>query len=184
MNTETTQPNISATRGENPNVAQEGLDAEVRRNNEVEQPALNGAEEMGRLVEGVASGTSPTTSPAGSDVITVTSQDLENYRKHLENPSVRNADNDLLGAIRGRGVCTGFVDEVNGPGAEECSAFVPTRNELLQLVKYWAKIAIDIDYFWFCYEQSGSREIRLEPFAWRRINRIAALLGNEVVAKA
>jgi hypothetical protein len=53
MNTETTQPNISATRGENPNVAQEGLDAEVRNhNNEVEKPALNSTGEINRLVDG------------------------------------------------------------------------------------------------------------------------------------
>ena len=76
----------------NPNVAQEGLDAEVRnRNNEVEQPALNGAGEINRLVEGVASGTSPTTAPTGSDVTAETPEGLENYIKHRENPSVRNA---------------------------------------------------------------------------------------------
>lgn len=98
-------------------------------------------------MEGVAIGTSPTAAVSGSEMITEIPQDVENYFIHLENPSVRNADNDLLGAIRGRGVCTGFVDEVNGPGAEEFPAFVPTRNELLQLVKYWAKIAVDIDYF-------------------------------------
>jgi hypothetical protein len=59
MNTETTQPNIGATRGANPKGAQEGLDAEVRnRNNEVEQPALNSTGEINRLVDG----TSPTES--------------------------------------------------------------------------------------------------------------------------
>lgn len=59
MNTETTQSSISAIRGENPNVVQEGLDAEVRNhNNEVEQPALNSTGEINRLV----GGTSPTDS--------------------------------------------------------------------------------------------------------------------------
>jgi hypothetical protein len=99
-------------------------------------------------------------------------------------PAVRNADNDLLGAMHGRGFTVGGVDEVNGHGAEEIHGFSPTRHELIQLVKHWATVVVEIEYFWFCFQQTGSSEIRLRPFAWRRISRIAEALGQEVVDKA
>ena len=88
---------------------------------------------------------------------------------------VRNSDNDLLLPM---GVC-GSVDEVNGPGAAEIPDFVPTRHELLQLLNFWVKEALDYEYFEFLYAQTGSTELRLIPYAWRRVNRIGELLGEE-----
>jgi len=93
---------------------------------------------------------------------------------------VRNSDNDLLLPM---GVF-GSVDEVNGPGAAEIPDFVPTRHELLQLLNFWVKKALDYEYFAFLYAQTGSTEIRLIPYAWRRINRIGDLLGEESAKKA
>jgi hypothetical protein len=78
----------------------------------------------------------------------------------------------------------GSVDEVNGRGAEEISAFVPTRYEMIQLAKYWANVAIDIEYFWFCCEQVGSSDRRRRSFAWRRVSRIAELLGENEIDQA
>jgi len=78
----------------------------------------------------------------------------------------------------------GYIDEVNGPGSVEVPDYKPTRHELIQLAKYWAGIAIDIEYDWFEYQQTGSSEIRLGPFAHRRISRISDVLGQEEVAKA
>ena len=97
---------------------------------------------------------------------------------------VRNSDNDLLLPMGGRGVVIGSVDEVNGPGATEIPDFVPTRHELLQLLNFWVKEALDYEYFKFLYAQTGSTELRLIPYAWRRINRIGELLGEERAKKA
>jgi hypothetical protein len=101
----------------------------------------------------------------------------------LNNPETRNADNEGLGAIHAGPFTVGWVDEVNGPGVEEL-AFMPTRHELFQLVKYWVGVALDIEYFWFLYQQTGSSECRRHAFAWRRINRAAQILGEADVSKA
>jgi hypothetical protein len=124
------------------------------------------------------------TSPANDVDVNHAPEGEQKYWEHLANPVVRNVDNELLGAIRLRGLTIGCVEEVNGRGAEEVRNFVPTRHELIQLVKYWAKIGIDIDYFWFCYQQTGSTEMRRGPYAWRRVKRIADILGVEVVKEA
>ena len=78
----------------------------------------------------------------------------------------------------------GHVDEVNGAGSLEVPDFVPTRHELIQLVKYWATEALEIIYWWIVYGTTGSTEIRVGPFAERRIGKIAKLLGEDEVAKA
>ncbi len=78
----------------------------------------------------------------------------------------------------------GFVDEVNGLGAEEIRDFIPTRHELIQLVKYWAEVEIDLSYFMFVYNQTGSDWLRKTSFAGRRIGRIARLMGDDEVKKA
>ena len=49
-----------------------------------------------------------------------------------------NPDSVGLGWYGDDRILIGYVDEVNGPGSEEVSGFVPTRHELIQLVKYWA----------------------------------------------
>ncbi len=97
---------------------------------------------------------------------------------------VRNKDNNQLMPLGGRGVVIGSVEEVNGSGAAEIPDFVPTRHELLQLVNFWVKKALDYQYFDFLYAQTGSTELRLIPYAWRRINRIGELLGEERVKEA
>lgn len=171
-----------------PNIQEsvEGLkNAEVRNlNKEVQQSAVSGAEEINRLVAGVASAMSPIIAVVESNVITETSEDIQEYMEHRANPSVRNADNEFLGEIPSGGLRIGYLNDINGPGAEEVEGFLPTRHELSQLAKYWAKVAIDIEYFWFCYQQTGSTEMRRGPFARRRVARIAHLLGEEVVNRA
>lgn len=111
--------------------------------------------------------------------VVVTDQEVGELLKQLDNPAIRNADNELLGQLRGRGFTIGHVDEVNGRGAEEIQGFVATRHELIQLAKYWAEKAIHIDYLWFLYEQTGSSDRRVRAFAWRRVSRIAEMVGKE-----
>ena len=68
--------------------------------------------------------------------------------------------------------------------AREVPEFVATRHELLQLVKYWMREVLDTEYFCFCFETSGSREIRIVPFGYRRIARISEVIGKEAVDAA
>jgi hypothetical protein len=91
-------------------------------------------------------------------------------------PPVKNADNKWLGPMGE----VGRVTEVNGAGAQEFCDFHPTKHELITLAKYWAETAIDIEFGWFLYDGADSAEIRLHPFAWKRMKRIRALIGREV----
>lgn len=91
-----------------------------------------------------------------------------------------NADNEDLGGFPGLAI----PDEVRGKGAEEMP-FMPTRYELLVLVKHWIEVAWDYDFAeWFLLEQTSSFGRRQEAFADRRISRIAELLGDEAVNAA
>lgn len=102
------------------------------------------------------------------------------WAQQIRVPRIKNADNEWLGTAEGANICVGHVSEVNGADAAEVEGFVPTRHELLELVKYWAKIAINTDYECFLYAYSGSTEMRLSSFAWRRVARIGDLLGDAV----
>lgn len=99
-------------------------------------------------------------------------------------PDEINADNDYLGPFGGNGLTIGLVDEVAGEGATEVPEFVPTRHELLQLVKYWERRYLELEHFFFWSGQSGSTDIRVKPYANRRIARIAKLIGDEDVSRA
>ncbi len=94
------------------------------------------------------------------------------------------ADSDDLGPLVAGPFQIGALDEVNGEGGIEVPDFVPTRNELLQLVKYWVQVAVEVNYAWFLYQVTGSVEIRMQPFAVRRIDRIVDVLGEEAVKQA
>jgi len=76
-----------------------------------------------------------------------------------------------------------YVDEVNGAGAEEVPNYVPTKHELLQLVRYWYRRILENDFFRFQYGGSDSKELRIGRFAPRRIRRAAAI-GQEAVDQA
>jgi len=78
----------------------------------------------------------------------------------------------------------GYVDEVNGNSAAEVSGFVPTRHELIQLVEYWERKALEIEWFWFVSGQVGSSDTRQQAFARCRINRIWDLLEKEEIQQA
>ena len=101
---------------------------------------------------------------------------LSAYEAQCQEPKVRNADNEWLGSP----FPIAAVEEVNGTGAAEVVGFVPTRHELLELARYWAKVAVDIEYLWFLYQQVGSSDLRRQPFAWSRVGRIQELLGDDV----
>ena len=74
-----------------------------------------------------------------------------------------------------------FVDAVNGPGPEEFKQYDPTRCELLLLARHWAEVNLGIQLDWYLYGQTGSTEIRLGPFANRRLDSIAEAIGDAAV---
>ena len=93
-------------------------------------------------------------------------------------PSVKNADNQHLG-----GDC--WVDEVNGPGATEVPDFVPTRHELVQLVRFWMEKKLRYEFTEeLCFAHSSPSGLRQAGFAWRRIQHIGRFLGREKTREA
>lgn len=93
-------------------------------------------------------------------------------------------DSEGLGSHGNGKITIGSVSEVNGPDSVEMPGFVPTRHELIQLVKYWATLDLDQQFYFFLYTQTGSDDRRRGAFARRRISRIATILGEEEVQKA
>ena len=100
------------------------------------------------------------------------------------NGKMPSADSEGLGFYGNGRLTVGYVDEVNGPAAAEIPGFVATKHELIQLLKYWAGIRIDIRFDWFTSQCVGSSETRLESFSGRRIARIAEVLGNDETSAA
>jgi hypothetical protein len=62
--------------------------------------------------------------------------------------------------------------------------FVPTQDELIQLVKYWVREAIDDEYFIFAGQCFSSSDLRRIDSDWKRVNEIAQILGEEETDKA
>ena len=89
-------------------------------------------------------------------------------------------DNKGLGAWPGPQK-VGSVLEVNGPDAREFSEYSPSHYELEVLARHWQKTALDIELEWFFLATTGSTEIRLGPYARRRLARIAQTIGDDAV---
>src|ERR1039458_3474354 len=100
------------------------------------------------------------------------------------NDNKHSLDSEGLGFHSNGRWTVGSVDEVNGAGAVEMPGFVATKHELIQLVKYWASVRIDIRFVWFANQCVGSSETRLESFSGRRIARIAEVLGDDETSAA
>jgi hypothetical protein len=99
------------------------------------------------------------------------------------NTNCRNADNhDLL--LRDE-LPIAAVWEVVGAGGEEIREFVPTRYELLELAKLWASLAIRRSFVVWANAVGGNHGANIDwrqiCFAWRRLERIRNLVGEEAV---
>jgi hypothetical protein len=101
--------------------------------------------------------------------------------QHESNQIHDNPDRVGLGGMSGGGIIIGVVDEVNGPGSQVCDGFPITRAELLLLARDYAKRALECERFRYYSGQVGSTDIRLIPYAWRRVSRIAEIVGDEPV---
>ena len=170
MNNEVEITNVSANRDANSNGAAEGLDAEVRN---INKKKTDGSDAIPDVTE---SGNS-----------SQASEDLASRKKlwaQIAKFGVQNADNAGLNPTRLCGMMEGCVVDVNGGLAEEVQGFLPTYDELMQLVKYWTKTDLDIQLFEFRFRTTGSTEWRRATFAGRRIARIENLIGKDLVEMA
>jgi len=98
--------------------------------------------------------------------------------------NVTNADDQQCCGCGEERFTLGYAYEVDGAGAIEVPEYNPTRHELIQLVKYWAKVVLEIDYDFFLTGGVDNDFRRLEPFGCCRINRIEELLGKKAVERA
>jgi len=89
----------------------------------------------------------------------------------------KNADNHDLGPWEELPI--GDVPEVNGLWAVEMHEFVPTCAELLAIAKHWADVAIERTYVEWT-NATNTDDWRRIYFAWRRVYRIRALLGDVI----
>jgi hypothetical protein len=78
----------------------------------------------------------------------------------------------------------GVVNMIVGECGVEVPGFVPTKNEILQLVRYWATEIIGLDFSFFLYGATGSSEWRTREFANRRLKTISKLIGQQEVTTA
>jgi hypothetical protein len=60
------------------------------------------------------------------------------------------------------------------------AGFISTRYELLALAGHWADLVVNLQYFWFIKRWFGGSDIRRHDFALMRIGRIKELLGADV----
>jgi hypothetical protein len=75
----------------------------------------------------------------------------------------------------------GHVEHVNGPGAQPIENFVATRHELELIARYWIQVALQNEadqYVWQTYGSDWSREMH---YAWRRVSKLAAAIGDEFI---
>jgi hypothetical protein len=89
-----------------------------------------------------------------------------------------------LGPRQTRPFAFGVVNMIVGEGGVKVPGFVPTKNETLQLVRYWATEIIDLDFSFFLHGTTGSSEWRTREFANRRLNTISKLIGQQEVSAA
>jgi hypothetical protein len=75
----------------------------------------------------------------------------------------------------------GYVGVVNGGAALEVPGFLATRAELVELARYWESTFLQRAYFVFTTAQTGSTDLRLVPFAERRVARLIKFVGPDAV---
>jgi len=92
-----------------------------------------------------------------------------------------NRDTKGMGAINVSRFIIGCGEPISGQDGNGVPAFVPTFHELRQLASYWMQERIEHDFDWFTYQQTGSSEWRWSIFIFRRLDRLAAILGDHMM---
>ena len=78
----------------------------------------------------------------------------------------------------------GYTEEIHGKGGEEIPEFVPTRHELIQLVRFWARQVAKTRWFMIMNNSVGSCDRREIAFAWARIDQIADYIDPNALSDA
>lgn len=73
----------------------------------------------------------------------------------------------------------GWQPQLHGPLGRSVDGFRPTVFELQQLARYWDREWWNIRLFEIYSQSTGSREMRIGPYANRRLNRICEAIGGE-----
>ena len=76
----------------------------------------------------------------------------------------------------------GFAEAIVGEEGLEVLGYVVTRNEILELVRYWATEIFQLDFAYFLYFLYS--EWRTYQYSQPRLNTISELIGGEKVAEA
>jgi hypothetical protein len=95
-----------------------------------------------------------------------------------ETPVVANSDDAHPQPLLSRSLIR-HLGDIEGESAEEIPVFVPTRHELRLLAWYWHERYLDIAFDVFLIDQISRREKALESFCLKKLDCIAALLGDE-----
>jgi hypothetical protein len=112
-----------------------------------------------------------------------TNADEPNAEGNADAISTLSDDAQGLGPLIGHRIAIGHVDEMIGEGGVGVPGFVVNKNEILQLVRYWAAEVIDLDWMFFLYSSTGCSEWRTREFANRRLNTISKFIGKEEVKR-
>jgi len=93
-------------------------------------------------------------------------------------------ESEGLGAIRAGGSIIGRISGVNDESACLVEHFKPTQYELEVLARHYLENARDIEFYGRFLGASGSYEIRMHPFAYRRLATIKSVLGEKRLQEA
>jgi len=97
---------------------------------------------------------------------------------------IQNRDNNFLLPEEDEGFAFGDGAEVNSDRNEEIAGFTPTREELIQFVKYSCKEYFFIEWIVFVKGARSDNDCRDQCFANRRISLAKAVIGEKGVNKA
>ncbi|MCP4611255.1 MAG: hypothetical protein GY845_21300 [Planctomycetes bacterium] len=100
-------------------------------------------------------------------------------RSKKNNTNNENPDTRGLKPTKVDGVQVGYMDMIHGKGGEGIPGLVATRHELMLLAKDWWGVILRNDYFAWLHE--GLYINRQSAYAYRRLNRIVKLIGNDAV---
>jgi hypothetical protein len=92
-------------------------------------------------------------------------------------------DREGLEPLRGGRVVIGCVDEVNGRDSIEHPEYHPSRYELMILARHWSKEYLELSWFCWFHETSGSDLYRRSIYYQRRLDRLENILGKEEMAQ-
>jgi hypothetical protein len=109
--------------------------------------------------------------------------EMSDARDAAEETKKLSEDARGLGPGQAGRIRIGVVDMIVGEGGLEMPGLVTTKNETLQLVRYWANEIVGLDFTFFLYGCVGSSDWRIREYACRRLDTIAKSIGEEEVKK-